>query len=75
MLIIKPLTVNYLKVAKKQEALLISTESEKILSNEFHFWASMYHPTYRRTHRNISLRLIVFVDSDVIRIENIMWYV
>ena len=68
----KPLTVNYLKVAKEQEVLLISTETDKILSNKFHFGASTFHPTYRRTHRNISLGLIVFVGSDVIRNENIM---
>lgn len=37
-LIINTLTVNYLKVAKEQELLIISTETDKILSNEFHFW-------------------------------------
>lgn len=71
-LIINPLTVNYLKVAKEQEVLLISTETDKILSNKFHFWASTCHPTYRRRHRNVSLGLIVFVESGFIRNENIM---
>jgi hypothetical protein len=32
-LIINPLTVNYLIVAKEQEVLLISNETDKILSN------------------------------------------
>lgn len=74
-LIISTLTVNYLKVAKEQNVLLISTETDKILSHKFHFWASPCHPTYRKTHRNVSLRLIVFVDSDVIRNEDIMMFV
>lgn len=54
-LIINPLTANYLKVAKEQDVLLISTETDKILSNKFHFCASTCHPAYRRTHRNVSL--------------------